>query len=221
VNGGLWTPRPPRALVVFDVNVYLDVARLMVGNFSWDDFLKRASQHASDPNPHTLNAQIDSLRALAISLTGRYEPDCALEVWFGRHLDDTTFHKLTQAIEGGELPEDCGLGWSDDDANDFLDNFVTRIRKDNSGGFIEGEPVAYKSPPLDHEDGCVLATANLAGTEDFSYEKFCVTRDRGFRTASLKTEITVMYPHEWVAHMRSKLNQGNPLHRMMTAATTP
>lgn len=193
----------------------------MGGPFSWEDFTSRASIHAADPNPHSTNAQIDSLRAIAISLSGRYESGCGLEVWFGRHLDDTTFHKLTQPVDGGSRSEDCGLGWSDDAANDFMDNFVDRIRKDNAGGFLDGHAVPYESPPLDHEDGCVYATARLAGTEDYFYDRFCVTRDHDFRAdgAGLNGNIEVLYPHEWLSHVRGKLNAVNPFHRMMKAAT--
>ena len=59
-----------RLLVVVDVNVYLDLARLIGPAFSWNAFDALMEIQASEPNPHRSDARIDSLKAIA-SLRGR------------------------------------------------------------------------------------------------------------------------------------------------------
>ena len=54
-----------RVLVVLDVNIYLDMARLLGDPFSWDAFDAALAVHATEPNPHPADARIDSLRAIA------------------------------------------------------------------------------------------------------------------------------------------------------------
>lgn len=213
MTGNQWKVRPPRALVVFDVNVYLDVARILGPTSTLDTFLELAVKHANDPLPHHRDAALDSLRALAISKSGNYAPGVRLEIWFGQHLDDTTYFKLIQGTSAGDHQEDRGFGWSADDANDFMERLVEPFWKD-ADTFVAGDPIGYETPPLDHEDGCVYATARDAGSEEYFYERFCVTRDADFRNAALNGDIEVMHPHEWVSHVRGKISSGNPMTKM-------
>ncbi|MFF2297928.1 hypothetical protein [Arthrobacter sp. NPDC058127] len=214
MTGSLWQARPPRALVVFDVNIYLDVARILGPAATWDAFLELAVKHANEPLPHRRDAALDSLRALAISKSGKYEPGVKLEIWFGQHLDDTTYFKLIQDAGAADRVEDCGFGWAAKDADDFMELLVDPFWCEDDN-FVSGDPIGYETPPLDHEDGCVYAIARDAGSENYSYERFCVTRDVDFRNAALKGDIEVMHPHEWVAHVRGKISNGNPMSRMI------
>jgi hypothetical protein len=101
---------------------------------------------------------------------------------------DTTYYKLIQSSSAAEHPEDCGFGWTEDDANDFMEQLVDPFWRE-AATFVSDDPTGYETPPLDHEDGCVYSIARDAGSEDYFYERFCLTRDVEFRNAELSGDI--------------------------------
>lgn len=192
-----WLFVEKRVLVVFDINVYLDVARLMGPSFTWDKFIDRVTKCASDEVPHPKDAKFDSMRALALSRRGTYNNHVKLEVWSGEHIADTSFYILT-------LPRSKGgsFEWSEEQAEDFIENLMDEIRCANGGGYLEGKPTLSGAP--DHEDGCVYATAMRGGHARYEYQgRFCITRDGDFRRSNLDG-VEMMYPYEWIDHMRGE-----------------
>lgn len=188
----------PSNAVVFDVNVYLDVAELLGPPFTWEKFATAAARYRGLP----LNGQdrrIDSLRAIAVATSGKFTTHVPLQVWTSDHIDDLVALKAGQPKDGG-CPEDCGLGWSPDDAAALVDDLVWDLVYDKSGGgACRNVEIPYGSPPLSHEDGIVYRTAEQCGDEAI---KYCVTNDRTFRTADLPGDITVLYAYEWVDLIR-------------------
>jgi hypothetical protein len=212
---------PTRGLVVFDVNIYLDVAQHLGPGASWEDFLCAAAESAVVQAVRP-NTRIDSLLALAISKNGSYGKDQLLEIWSGKHLDDATYLKLVQpedAVGADFRSEDVGFGWSHSEADAFMGDIFDPFWE-KTGGYVS-RALSYESPPLDHEDGCVYATARDAGAEKIYYERYCVTRDKEFRNADLRGDITVLHPHEWVTHMRQKMNPVNRLAHIQRISAKP
>lgn len=197
--------------VVFDVNVYLDVAQLLGTPFTWEKFNTAAARFRQTPLTPLRGSdrQVDSLRALAVTLSGQFAGRVPLEVWTSVHIDKLVVLKASQP-QDGERPEDSGLGWSLDNAAALLDDLVWGIVFDKSGGGIcKNTEIPYGSPPLSHEDGIVYRTAEQCGDEQTV--RYCITNDRMFRTASLPGTINVLYPHEWIALVRkSRLNASLP-----------
>ena len=187
-------------VVVFDVNVYLDVADLLGPPFTWEKFDEAARKYAGEPLP-SRDARVDSLRALSVTSSGSFAGDIPLEVWTSAHIDRLVQRKARQSSTAF-VAEDRGLGWSPEDAAALLDDLVYGLVLDKTNGVALGEiPIPYGNPPLSHEDGCVYRTALDAGDSEWC-QRFCVTRDREFREARLPGDMLTLYPHEWVGLVR-------------------
>lgn len=193
-------------IVVFDVNVFLDVADLLGRSFNWEDFSAVAATHINGPCPDPTDSRIDSLRSLALCTSGALTPNGpAVEVWTSSHIDHLIVHKLSQSADG-PTPELTGFGWDLTDAEDFLDQLVYGLVFDTSHGGTVGEVlIPTGHPPLSYEDGLVFRTAIEAGDQASGrLLKYCVTNDREFRKAepNLSSEVLILYPYEWVLFVR-------------------
>jgi hypothetical protein len=193
-----------RHLVVVDVNVYLDLARLIGPAFSWNAFDALMEIQASEPNPHRSDARIDSLKAIASLRLGRSPSNVPTEVWTSDHINLTAAFKLSQAIDSPDV-RDRGLGWSKEVAQHFIDEAIWGL-VDQSEGDSVGEIIgSYGSPPLDHEDGRVLATARDAGFMHAGhYDRYILTRDRGFLSATIPGVAIARQPADWVDRYRGE-----------------
>ena len=187
-------------IVVFDVNVYLDVARHLGEPFDWSLFndesiaVSRLSQ-ASYRRRHW------SLAALALTMSGRLVGSNALEVWTSDHIDGLVRHKAKQPDDPRLDAEDRGLGWSDDNASALVDNLIWEFVERSGGGSMQ-VVVPHRSPPLSHEDGMVYATARRAADGDESMERIVVTGDNDFLNDGTLQYPTVMHPSTFVRAVR-------------------
>lgn len=86
----------PRHCVLFDCNVYLDVASLLGAPFEWAKFHQRSAQLHDAPLPHPSDQANDSLRALAVCLSGRFAGEETLEVWTSSHIEAIVRGKAQQ-----------------------------------------------------------------------------------------------------------------------------
>ena len=189
-------------IVVFDVNVYLDVAELLGPPFSWASLQHKMAQVAGYVVPWVEDERVDSLKAIAYSSRGHVIPGEPLEVWSSDHVDDMVFWKATQAPNPSD-PDDGGLGWSDADATTLLEHLVRDLvyDKTNGGGIPVTKPHGWTA--VSHEDGQVFETAYRAGDFEAS-PRICVTRDNDFREANpyLSARVDVMYPWEFVQYLQ-------------------
>ncbi|MDH6279553.1 hypothetical protein [Prescottella agglutinans] len=191
----------PPAVVVFDVNIYVDLARLIAQPLSWKKLEDAASDHWNAPLPHPDDAAIDSLRALLLSATGEVGTGEPLEVWTSAHIDRLVIDKVRERIVDLD-----GKSWSHDEALNFHDELVNTLVYDRTNGGSVGEVLdPLNNPPLDHEDGCVMRTAEAAG-DVVESPRYCVTRDvffrNAFRDGQLEPSVQVLFPHEWVKALR-------------------
>lgn len=189
-------------VVVFDVNVYLDVAQLLGEPFTWYAFGERAGLEFGLPVPAP-DPRIDSLRAIAYTLRGELAPGVRLEAWTSAHIDDLVELKARQPAESKLPPEERGLGWQPDAAAALVDDFVHGlVFEETHGGTCGDLEIAQGTPPLSHEDGLVMAAARCAGDGEIA-ARYCITRDVEFREAEgLPNDVQVMYPNEYVAMIR-------------------
>jgi hypothetical protein len=194
-----------RHAVVFDVNIYLDVADLLGPPFTWEKFDAAAVtyRHAQLPNS---NRQIDSLRALAVSQSGRLVANQPLEIWLSNHIEALILTKARQP-KNQATPELSGLGWTGVESESILEDLARDLAYERTnGGSVGDVQVPAGTPVLSHEDGMVLAAAYAAptDTEGAHYDRYCVTQDRDFRRAmaELRGDVTIMYAYEWVNFIR-------------------
>jgi hypothetical protein len=180
-------------LAVFDCNIYLDVARILGAPFSWARFNAEAAKSTQLGVPAD-DRRVDALRAVAVSMSGRFAGPHLLEVWTSNHIDDLVWRKAVQ-----------DLGWSTEDASGLVEDLVREVVYDRSGGGSVGDvQIAWGCPPLDHEDGCVYATSRDAGEAGVaSSVRYCITNDRGFREQAPFSNVVTLYAWEWVELVRA------------------
>jgi hypothetical protein len=192
-------PEPDLHTVVFDVNILLDVAEIVGPPFTWDKFNDAAAKNSLKPVPNRADRRVDSLRAVAVTSTGRLVGSEMLEVWSSAHIDELLVRKATQP-RNGLSPETRGIGWSSEDAQTLLHDFLYDLVFDMTGGGRVELDGVDGHPPLDHEDACIFTTA-LQAADDATPPsiKYCVTRDRCFRQATnLNSNVLILYPDEFV-----------------------
>ncbi|BCY13134.1 hypothetical protein [Actinoplanes sp. L3-i22] len=194
---------PDLHTVVFDVNILLDVADLLGPPFAWEKFRDTAARESRSPVPHPTDRRVDSLRAVALTTSGRFAGPELLQVWTSDHIDRLVVAKATQPRHGATA-ETRGLGWSAEHADGLLHDFVYDLVFDMTGGGRIEILAVDGHPPLDHEDACVFTTA-LQAADDAAPPsiKYCVTRDRAFRRApNLHPDVLILHPDEFVMLVR-------------------
>lgn len=194
--GGVPEPQPPaeqgRVVVVLDVNIYLDVAREVGEPFTWEKF---EAALLGDPS--------DSLRVVAALRVGVTPAGTPVEVWTSDHIDFLVALKASLPTDADE-ERNRGLGWSVESAQDLVDLLVGRLVDVTNGGSIGEVAIAYGTPPLDHEDGCVYATVRDCGYDGIFYDRLCLTRDGHFLRAKLPGLIDVLHPRDWIIRHRAE-----------------
>ncbi|GAA1002050.1 PIN domain-containing protein [Tsukamurella strandjordii] len=166
----------PRTFV-FDINVWLNVADLLGTNAVQSDRERLDRAVAQRPIPDREQPQMDDYRVWRMAASGLFTPSLTAIVYISRSMIKTLYTKLTQP-ESGPTAETAGLGWTRDEARDFISDAVMSFaRLPEHDGFQE--PISAvrggtHQPALDHEDGMVLACALQVGAH------FLVTSDSDF-----------------------------------------
>lgn len=194
---------PQRHVVVFDCNVYLDVARVIGAPFTWDSFDKVVAQNSrallGQPFPF-----YDSLRAIAVATSGKFVGAEPLEVWTNDHIDSVVHFKAMESATPESDTGYRGLGWIEEHA-DTLYTLIDDLT-DRTGGGSLGDTMPDGNPPLDHEDGMVFGACRYLAGQDPLARSWCVTTDRGFleahREGRLGQHTTVLSPNRFVTLIR-------------------
>lgn len=194
---------PQRHVVVFDVNVYLDIARLLGPPFRWEDFERTSAQKFRSPPPSPSAA--DSLRAIAMCTSGFFAGDDPVEVWTNAHIEGLVRRKAQESRSGSK----SGLGWTAADAQTLVDDLIEGLLRRSNGGTL-GANFPDGNPPLDHEDGMVFGACRQLSGNDPVAHVYCVTRDQSFldcaREGRLSSHSRVLTPAALAAAMRAARN---------------
>lgn len=107
---------PDRHVVVFDCNIYLDIAHIVGAPFTWEAFDREAARLACEPVPHPTDRAYDSLRAVAVTQSGRFAGRGTLEVWSSEHIHKVVEDKARQSVTPDPTTGYRGLGWASKDS---------------------------------------------------------------------------------------------------------
>jgi hypothetical protein len=215
---------PQRHVVVFDCNVYLDVASLLGPPYSEDDFSGTVARLVGVPVPHPSAHAFDSMRAIAACASGILVGEEPLEVWSSNHINDVVAYKAAESTVPRPGSDLKGLGWSAADAAALVQDLVLPLVAKTQGSVI---PVLIPdgTPPLDHEDGLVYGTCRQLASNDPLCRVYCVTNDRGFLRAyadgRLDAHTIVLTPAKFVALVRAARSQANAARMAASAARRP
>lgn len=196
---------PQRHVVVFDCNVYLDVAHLIGEPYAPESFDKHAAQLVSEQLPAG-DSRHDSLRVIAACTSGRFAGSEPVEIWTSAHIDRMVRNKAVHPSVANRATGFRGLGWSQEHAEALVSDFVHRV-VDSSGGGSIGQTVPDGEPPLDHEDGLVYGACREIVREDALCKSYCVTNDQQFlrdhKDGRLPNHTVVLAPAQFLALIRS------------------
>lgn len=206
---------PQQHIVVFDCNVYLDVACLLGSPFSWEKFDRTAARAACDPVPHPSERALDSLRAIAVCMSGQFAGGETMEVWTSAHINKIVRGKATQPITPDRATGYRGLGWPRECADSLIDDLIYGVTGSSNGGTV-GDHGADGCPPLDHEDGMVYGACRYLASEYPLARTYCVTADKGFvsdaRQRRLRPHTVVLPPAAFVQLVRTARTQYSMRH---------
>lgn len=166
-------------IVVFDVNVFIDVAAYVGEPFAWSRFQAEVAKLHSEPCPAS-NRAVDAMRAVALVSNGRVTSRIRVQVWTSDHIDALLRHKACQPAGVGMTAEDRGLGWAPSAADELVSELIGRTLRDSGGGSIGEVLIPRDAPPLEHEDGLVYASGREAFGGDVFARRFVVTSDKDF-----------------------------------------
>lgn len=201
---------PERHVVVFDCNIYLDVARLLGPPFSWEKFNAAAARAVNQPVPDLSEPAHDSLRGIAACTSGRFAGEETVEVWTSAHIDKLVRGKAAQSTARDPETGYNGLGWAWEDAQSLVTDLISGTTQRSNGGTVGDHP-PVGNPPLDHEDGMVYGACRRLAAEDPLAQVYCVTRDKQFvnahRQGRLAPHIRVVAPAVFVALIRKSRAQ--------------
>ncbi len=189
-------------IVVFDVNVFLDVASLIGPPFTWRALTEHSARVSGAPVPHPTDPRHDSLRAIAGTQSGKFAGVQPMQVWTSAHIDALVRHKACQPNDDALFPEDRGLGWSPEHGQGLVDDLIWGL-VDRTAGDTVGDVYPYGDPPLSHEDGLVFGACREALDQDLLCERYCVTNDRDFLGGDLPGHIRVLRPAQFVRLLRA------------------
>lgn len=202
-----------RHVIVFDVNVYLDVAELLGAPFTWDKFSEAAARLIDEPVPHPRRAAVDSLKAIASCTSGMFVPGEPLHVYTSDHIERMVHGKAMQSPTPDPSTGYRGLGWSAAAADTLVDYLIAGVVQKSHGGRAVVD-VPDGNPPLDHEDGMVFGACRKLAGDDPLCRSYCVTRDKPFIEASrmgqLSDHTRVMLPSRFVGLVRAARTQMGP-----------
>lgn len=178
-------------VVVPDVNIYLSVAAELGAGFTLKQFNNRVEQ--------SLFKDMDVF-ALFASLLQSFPDGSPIEVWSGWHIVETAMYKATQPVSG-EDEEDRGYGWEEQDSV-CISSLIADLTKRTGGGITQRNG-AYRNPPLDYEDGCVMRCVADSHPNTVLCHKFCITADTDM-IKDMKNDRTakVMSIQDWLFMIR-------------------
>jgi predicted nucleic acid-binding protein len=180
--------------VVLDVNVWLDVAE-MIGPGATPEHRRLVEDRLADPGIREKYGRLgDSFDVWRIAASGRFAGHLPLRTIVSTSLLEVLDRKLRQPSRALDS-RDQGFDWQSEDVEDFLADAVLSVAEPLSAD-VDARMAPVLNPPLDHEDGMILATA-LAGEA-----RYLVTRDGQFRAEVSRsdyspTRLEVMSPREF------------------------
>lgn len=178
-------------IVVLDVNIFLDVVRSVGGVCSLTQIVNLCAS----------GDKRSALHLFSYLRSGKRPSGEVFEVWTSDHINRLVALKASQPKNAAD-ERDRGLGLSEADAQSLVDDLVWPL-VDATGGDIVHVNRSSESPPLDHEDGLVHATARHAGHEGVLYDRrFCITRDTGFLDAATGLVVEKSHPDDWIIEHR-------------------
>lgn len=184
--------RLPPLLVVFDVNIYLDVARWVGPPYSNQKLQIKLLQHRQDPST-PVEVKIQSAKLASLCSSGVFAGNQKLQVWTSDWINNVAVRVAMRSR--GEK----GLGWSETNAELIRTDLIHGTVVGPSNGFLLNSDKTAKFEDLDWDDAQVLTTALQARVLSPSSTTICVTNDKAFRNTNSCGDVTMLTSPEFLS----------------------
>jgi hypothetical protein len=187
--------RLPPVIVVFDMNIYLDVARLVKELFSRETLQTKLMIHRynSDSSPESL---ISSAQVVAICASGVFAGTQKLQVWTNSWIENGV-------VKVAKRPRnESGLGWSAINAESLRMDLIHDTVITPSGGHSVPADKTANYDGLSWDDSQVLHTAHHVLKLSPYSTSICLTNDKKFRNTDSCGSVTMLVPDEFLYLIR-------------------
>ena len=178
--------------VIFDLNVYLDIARLIEEPFNETKLRTMVLRYKPDISKP--NRKLDAAAAVLLSSTGNLAGQQRLQVW-----SSTWIERGVENVAKRPKSE-VGLEWNESTAKGLRNDLIMTLAvgKSNGQSLREERYVSYS--PLSDDDSSVFHTARQA--LNFCSAAYCVTSDTDFIRDAPNMGVKMMTPGQLVELIR-------------------
>ena len=178
-------------IAVFDMNIYLNVARFVGEPYSRSLLHTTLMGQIHQPSPRS-TPLTESAKLVAISSSGVFAGNQLLQVWTSDWIV-----KGTQRVAGRDVNLN-GLGWSLPSAQGLVSDLIFGTVVTPSNGLQLPTNKRAKFPGLSPDDSQVLNTALQTKIANPASEVICVTNDVGFRNTTSNQDVVMMNSNEFL-----------------------
>ncbi len=181
-------PLPP-VIAVFDMNIYLNVARLVGEPYSRNKLHNRLITPIVNPNER-LKQIIDSAKLVAVVNSGVFAGNQPLEVWTSDWIVKGSINVANRSVGAN------GLGWNLPNAQALGTELIFGTVVSPSRGSQLPTDKKVKFDDLSPDDSQVLNTALQARALNPGSDVICVTNDGPFRNTAWNEDVIMMTSNE-------------------------
>lgn len=178
--------------VVFDLNIYLDIARLLDQPYAEAKLHSAILDHR--PNTERSNRQMEAGKAVAMCSTGNLSGAQRLQVWSSSWIERGVENVAKRSVV------EKGLGWSAQNAAALRTDLITTtaVGRSNGSSLQTVRGISYNG--LSPDDSAVFHTASQALA--LCSRSFCVTSDQDFRDKAPRSGVQMLSPGQLVDLIR-------------------
>ena len=194
----------PPVIAVFDINVYLNVARLVGEPYSKIMLHTRLIKPTHDPSER-LKLIIESAKLVAVTTSGVFAGNQSLQIWTSDWIVKGTINVAKRPVS------DKGLGWGLANAQALEADLIFGTAVGPSNGLQLPTNKSAKFDGLSSDDAQVLSTALEALSQNPSSQVICVTNDTAFRNTTWNGGVLMMTSGEFLTLITASRKALKPL----------
>ncbi len=179
--------------VVFDHNIYLDIARLV--DEPYNEMKMRSAVMGHRPDPDNPSQLLDAAAAVLLASKGILSGRQRMQIWSSEWIERGVENAAKRSVA------DDGLGWQTASAASLRQELITNfaVIKTNGNSLSVVKDISY--PNLSDDDASVFHTARQALA--LCSKSYCVTSDRRFRLNAPNLGVGMLAPAQFVAMIKS------------------
>lgn len=183
---------PKPIAVIFDHNIYLDIARLLGQPYNESRLRSQVMGHK--PDASRPNRKMDAGVSVLLCSTGNLAGQQRIQVWSSSWIERGVVNAAKRPIT------ESGLGWTEENAKALRTELIASTAVGRSNGHSIKAVPTIKYEKLSSDDSSVFHTALQA--LNLCSRSFCVTSDNQFLNNAPRIGVEVLPPAVLVEMIR-------------------